>query len=206
MKVNNRHMYHFRPIGYYDDVWKVGNEFVVDDTFESHIKRITCMNDTLIHVGEFNGTLATILERHRDKEYKYLSNNEARFLFGQLERIIKNENIMVRELALEDFRKKYCPELPSRFNSIWVTGKQSIKHWERIFQKDPKYSRELLELELTGNLFKSSEDFLPDDGVSYQQSYDEAERYWKPDFTGKYDPKKVEYLFQGQVRVRGKLK
>lgn len=206
MKVNERLMYHFRPVGYFDDFWKVGNEFDVDEKFESHIKRLTYLNNSIIHVDKFNGSIAKILERHREKNYEYLSIGEAKFLFQKLESIIKNENIMVRELALEEFRQKNCPELPSRFHSIWVANKQSMKYWEHIFQKDTQFTRELLELELTGNLFKTSDEFLPDDGVCYQQCLDEAERYWFPNFKENYDPKKVEYLFQGHVRVREKLK
>ena len=204
MKVNERCMYHFHPVGYFDDFWKVGNEFDVDEKFESQIKRLTYLNNSIIHVDKFNGTIAKILERHREKNYEYLSVGEAKFLFQKLESIVKNENIMVRELALEDFRQKNCPELPSRFHSIWVANKQSMKFWERIFQGDTHYTRELLELELTGNLFKTSDYLLPETEMDYEDALKRAHQYWNPDFT-QIKKDRNEYLFQGNVKIMKKL-
>jgi len=209
MHVNNRHMYHFHPEGCYDDVWKIGNSFTVDDKWESIFKKLTFNCSEIVQGRENDIYIARYIVDILKEDLKNLSHEDLIVTLRIAAKTIQNRSMALREIALEEYRRKNCPELPSRFSSIWVTNKAGIKFWEEMFTHDKysgaKESRELLELELTGNLFKSSDEFLPQNGVSYKKCLEAAEMYWNPDFSKEHDRSKVEYLFQGNVRVLKKI-
>ena len=33
MEVKDKIMYHYHKLGFYDDIWQIGNEIIVDDNF-----------------------------------------------------------------------------------------------------------------------------------------------------------------------------
>ena len=51
-----------------------------------------------------------------------------------------------------------------------------------------------------GNLFKSSNNFIPDDELTAREMYEASSAYWNPIFKEE-DLCKAEYLFQGKVKV-----
>ena len=54
---------------------------------------------------------------------------------------------------------------------------------------------------LNGELFKSSDLFLPEDGETKENQKIEAYKYWEPKFTSDDEEKSAEYLFQGKVKI-----
>jgi hypothetical protein len=59
---------------------------------------------------------------------------------------------------------------------------------------------------LNGNLFKSSDAFLPSSNSNYNSNLIEAENYWNPKFENEEQEKKAEYLFQGKLKILEKVK
>lgn len=117
-------------------------------------------------------------------------------------RIIMGANVFKRELALEECRKQYYPELPSRLHSIWVTDEKQLPFWEGELKEN---DTELFELELNGNLFKSSDIFIPNDNLRMHEINEQSKKYWDPTFETEEADNKAEYLFQGKVKILKKV-
>lgn len=58
----------------------------------------------------------------------------------------------------------------------------------------------------TGNTFKSSDKFIPDDELILKEIYNFSEKYWNPKFENEDEEAKAEYLFQGRARVLERIK
>jgi len=105
-----------------------------------------------------------------------------------------------REMVLEQVRKKLYPNLPSRKNSIWLCDSNQIEFWkEKLGNRG-----ELFKVLVTGELFKTSDVFIPDDEMNILEMYEIAKKYWNPDFSD-IDDSKTEYLFKGKIKVLEKI-
>ena len=107
-----------------------------------------------------------------------------------------------RELMLEKYRKENNPKLPSRLHSIWLADKESLNFWKE--QLNGGRNLTLYRVSVTGNLFKSSDSFIPDDELTAKEMYQVSSKYWNPVFS-EDDLCKAEYLFQGKVKVLEKI-
>lgn len=107
-----------------------------------------------------------------------------------------------RELMLEKYRKENNPKLPSRLHSIWLADKESLNFWKEQLNGERKLK--LYRVSVTGNLFKSSDSFIPDDELTAKEMYEASSAYWNPVFSEE-DLCKAEYLFQGKVKVLEKI-
>lgn len=217
MHVENKKMYHYHKLNAYDDLWKVNNELVVDNNFKSNY--FSCIFDASTGVvtndkkiTSFNKILDDYLEQSNLLEdylkLKSYNDNELReemykmhTLLEMSFKIITNSGQQNRELALEEYRKNNCSNLPSRAHSIWVIDEEQINYWKTKLSKGSI----LFELNLTGELFKSSDDFLPNDGFSIREAYKVSNRYWFPDLEH-INNENVEYLFQGRAKILKKIK
>lgn len=204
MNVNNKHMYHFHKKGFKDELWQVGNILNIDDNFDSRLYRNVLNFNTNIQYGD--DVIASILiglNSFKQTDYETISIKDLKQFLEYSRKIINNATLTEREFALEEYRKKYFPNLPSRFHSIWLTDKKSLNHWLNAFDGS---NRDLFELEVSGNLFKSCDDFLPTKNETLIECFYNSENYWNPNFKSpRYDKNKVEYLFQGQARVLRKV-
>ena len=79
---------------------------------------------------------------------------------------------------LEKYRKENNPKLPSRLHSIWLADKESLSFWKGQFSGKLKLYR----VSITGELFKSSDDFIPDDELTAKEMYETSSNYWNPTF------------------------
>ena len=61
-------------------------------------------------------------------------------------------------------------------------------------QSDKGKNIDLFKVEVTGNLFKSSDILLPDNGESINTMFEQAKKYWEADLTDISD-EKSEYYF-----------
>jgi len=205
MQVSGKKMYHYHKVGIYDEIWQVGNEIIVDENFISHYCTVLSEFDTTVpcapdgHPESFDRVLTHYLS---EEELSNLDLQMLKQLLEESKRIIKNTNIFKRELALEECRKKYFPTLPSRLHSIWVTDEENLEFWQSQLNKG---DLELFELELYGELFESSDLFIPDDELSMGDSIVKSRRYWDPDFDTISSRKQVEFLFQGNVKILRKV-
>ena len=204
MEVSDKIMYHYHRLGIYDDIWQVGNEITVDDNFNSYCGSIVDKFST--GVKSKNGLVP--LERIIDN-YLYdigVENIDLETITNLLKdssTIITNANMYNRELMLEKYRKEHNSDLPSRLHSIWLADKKSLNFWEG--QLNGRRKLKLYRVSVTGNLFKSSDSFIPDDELTAKEMYEASSNYWNPTFKEE-DLCKAEYLFQGKVKVLEKIK
>ena len=204
MEVHDKIMYHYHNKDIYSDMWQVGNEIMVDDTFSSYFCERTKEFSPAVDV-EFENKVRKesfdyVLEKFLDdEEFKTIDKKFAMQLIRETIRIIKNGNLCRRECLLEEYRKDNYSYLPSCFHSIWLTDENSLKFWKRNL--DNNNYLKLCKLQISGKLFKSSDLYLPDNELNMEDMYKAAERYWNPDFKDQKANKSVEYLFQGKVKI-----
>lgn len=207
MKVNEKIMYHFHSLGCYDEMWYEGNQINVNDSFKANFLSIVDEYNTLIPCGgeDKHDCIDRVISYYlKDENFSDLKIGEIKYLLNKAQQIIHNSNIIKRELALEQYRLDNYPNLLSRFNSIWVCDEEQIEYWYQQLVKGDNL--ELYQLSLTGELFKSSDAFLPHRLLSYAESYLAAENYWNPKFKEKEDYDFCEYLFQGKAKILSRLK
>lgn len=200
MEVKNKIMYHIHKSNKYDELWQEGNVFTVDDNFYSECGLIIPNFNTDVQCTD--GSLASLdgfLKDYLNNGIENLEQDTIRALLKDSYRIIHNTNRFKCEAALELCRKENFKLCPSRLHSIWVTDKDNIDFWLSILN-----SQEIFELDLTGNLFKTSDIYIPDNHMSFIEAIARAEDYWNPVFTKEAEEKK-EYLFQGKVLIKKKI-
>ena len=202
MEVKDKIMYHYHRLGIYDDIWQVGNEITVDDNFNSYCGSIVDKFSTGVKCVNGIFSLDRVIDEYIDDiGLGNVDLNTIEDLLKCSSLIIKNINIYNRELMLEKYRKENNPKLPSRLHSIWLADKESLSFWKGQFSGKLKLYR----VSITGELFKSSDDFIPDDELTAKEMYETSSNYWNPTFKEE-DLCKAEYLFQGKVKVLEKIK
>ena len=201
MQVKNKKMYHFHKSNKYNELWIVGNTLEIDDNFNTIFldvlnnfnTAVECTNGTR---KSFNSIINGYLEEKQEEE-TYIE------MLKDASRIIYNTNIFKREKALEEVRQNKFSHLPSRKHSIWVTDKRGLKFLNNALDSEHN-NLILFEVLLTGNLFKSSDYFLPDNELTYEETLKAAENYWNPNYS-LVDADKSEYLFQGSLKIAKQL-
>ena len=203
MEVKDKIMYHYHKLGLYDDIWQVGNELVVDDNFNSFCGSIVDKFTTAVKCENGIFSLEKIIDEYLDDiGIENVDLNTITNLLKASSDIITKADMYNRELMLEKYRKENNPKLPSRLHSIWLADKESLNFWEG--QLNGRRKLKLYRVSVTGNLFKSSDSFIPDDELTAKEMYEASSTYWKPIFKEE-DLYKAEYLFQGKVKVLEKI-
>ena len=203
MEVKDKVMYHYHKLGIYDDKWQVGNELVVDDNFDSYYSSIIDKFSTGVKCANGIFSLDRVIDEYVEEiGIENVDIKAITKLLKDSSLIIKNINISNRELMLEKYRKENNPKLPSRLHSIWLADKESLNFWKE--QLNGGRNLTLYRVSITGNLFKSSDSFIPDDELTAKEMYEASSAYWNPVFSEE-DLCKAEYLFQGKVKVLDKI-
>ena len=203
MEVKDKIMYHYHKLGLYDDIWQEGNEIVVDNNFNTYYGKIIDKFSTGVRCTNGIFSLDRVIDEYIDKVgLENVDLNTIEDLLKCSSLIIKNINIYNRELMLEKYRKENNLNLPSRLNSIWLADKESLNFWKKQVREYRKIV--LFRVSITGNLFKSSDSFIPNDELTTKEMYNVSSKYWNPVFN-EDDLCKAEYLFQGKVKVLEKI-
>ena len=203
MKVKDKVMYHYHKLGIYDDKWQVGNELVVDNNFNSFCGSIVDKFTTAVKCENAIFSLEKIIDKYlNDISIENVDLKTITNLLKASSAIITKADMYNRELMLEKYRKENNPKLPSRLHSIWLADKESLNFWEE--QLNSRGKLKLYRVSVTGNLFKSSDSFIPDDELTAKEMYEASSTYWNPVFS-EDDLCKAEYLFQGKVKVLEKI-
>ena len=124
-------------------------------------------------------------------------------MLQEASRLLKCYSTLQRELVLEEVRKRFFPELPSRKNALYLCDHNQLEYWKDELTIKGK-NIDLFKVEVTGNLFKSSDILLPDNSESINTMFEQAKKYWEADLTNISD-EETEYLFNGKVKILEKI-
>lgn len=127
-------------------------------------------------------------------------NQENSFSIDEVELLlntINNDAFVLRELTLEEVRKNKYPKFPSRLSCLYVTKtKEDAKNWSKILKRNKKKCKQILTLELTGEIFCFDGNLMKRQNISYQKHLDNAELYWNS-----INSNNSEILFYGEAKV-----
>lgn len=200
MKVQDKTMFHIHTHNEYDEMWKEGNELIIDDNFYSECGlAIPYFNTNVVSLHGDIISLSEPLRKYLDEGLDQLPQEAIHIFLKDAYRIIHNANRTKCEAALEICRREKFQLYPSRLHSIWVTDKDNLDYWLNILR-----GKEIYELNLTGTLFKTSDIYIPNNTLTLSQAIEASESYWNPIFTEEAEQKK-EYLFQGKALIKRKI-
>ena len=117
--------------------------------------------------------------------------------------MIYGMKIFMREIALEEVRRQQYPNLPSRRHSIWLCDENGIDFWKDQISHSGQIPVDLYKVMVTGNLFQSSDEFLPNNYTNFETKLKEANNYWTAENIK--EEHKMEYLFQGKLKILEKI-
>lgn len=198
-------LYHFHKENNKDNIWKENNTILVPETFESTTyKRI--MKFTNSFEDPIIGNI-TYYEYATIKMQELLLNENldmktVRQIIENLFDVSLKSNEFKRETVLENYRLAKKPNLPSRIHCIYLTDEKGLETW---INKLENSKLTLYRVEAEGNIFKTNEQLLPEERLSYEDAYYAAYKYWNPNFK-KVPDNTNEYLVQGKVKVLEKIK
>ena len=203
MQVTNKEMYHFHNNKAHNELWVPNSEIIVDDNFVSYYSDILKYFTTTVKIQDGNrAPFNRVIESYLKEEQDIKTLKE---LLEEAKNIIYGTNIFKRELALEEVRRLKYPNLPSRIHSIWLCDEKGIPFWEDQISDGGRLEVDLYKVLVTGEIFKSSDCFIPSNKVNFQTNLEQAHEYWNPDFKTEEQELKSEYLFQGKLKILEKI-
>lgn len=108
---------------------------------------------------------------------------------------LNKTSMMLREIVLESYRKNHKPELPSRWNCIWLCSGEGVDYWVNALQiSDYKVYR----VQVSGACHVSLDEHLYSDILNVDQYFEMAQRYWKGQASISPDS---EIIFNGKLTV-----
>lgn len=111
---------------------------------------------------------------------------------------------MVREFIFEEVRARQFPHLPSRQKCLWVIDDtpQALDYWVNkadLTKINP--DSDMVKFRLTGDIFRSSEEYLPIVGLTLDEWRRLALLYWSAVPPMHEDPNSIECTFVGTAEV-----
>lgn len=117
--------------------------------------------------------------------------------YRDLHEILFNASIAKREISLENFRKEYASDKPSRLHSMYACDENGLELWKNVIGSN-KY--EIFRINPIDEPFRTNEGLLPKEETSYIDSYNSSNRYFNPKSSDLNKPND-EYLIQGKVKL-----
>ena len=111
-------------------------------------------------------------------------------------------SVAMRELALEEVRKKKYPANPSRMSCLYVSRTfEESDNWGKYFAKIGRPTYSIVKLEIDGNCFYGDATKCFDAQLDEQENLRLAEIYWKNENNDADNPPIVEMLVDGHIKV-----
>lgn len=200
MYVKNKEMYHFHKSNEYDDLWKEGNEIIVDDNFNTDFFEIGMSQPFAIKKDDgYYYQLDYCIDEFLEDIDKKSKTDIIDFL--KIQKMVFHEMALRdRELLIEECRRLYYPDRISRNHAIYLCDEKSLDFWKSQLTQ----ATDLFKVSVTGELFKSNSLLIPNKAYSGEILIDKAKEYWKANLND-LDDRQNEYLFQGKVKILKKL-
>lgn len=192
--MDNDNLYHIHRNENQDNLWYVGNEIIVDDNFQSNFYTSLLKEERPLvqRYGVYDiDYFIAMMEEMKLHNFKDSNNN---FLFHKLLHCCYS---LRRERALEEGRKIFALNCPSRMHSIFLTGKSDLSYWENCVGNQSFHT---FSLNCNGNLFVSSDSFFPQYTLLFDKQVEQSKIYWNPEIE---KVKHKEILFQGTAKIIG---
>lgn len=186
--------YHLHRLGSYDKEWNLGNTLEIDKDFISYFYENILLRERILKENNPNYDIDKIIKAlemmKENKDTGYLS-------YHKFSSTMNDYYIFRRELALEEGRKLYNNNAPSRLHSIYLSDEESLYHWLQYIG----ICSRLFEVEVDGDIFVSSDYLFPDIRASFEEQVMGSKEYWQPKRLLKTSPR--EYLVQGKIKIKG---
>lgn len=193
MKVENKSLYHIHRSEYMNDLWYVGNEFIIDESYDTFFY-LRLLEEEKRLIDRYNDYdidyIIAIMEEMKSKD---VVSEDISYDFDKM---LNSYYFLRREKALEEGRKMFNPSVPSRLHSLFCTEKSDIAYWSKMIGGN---LFKIFSLELDGNIFLSSDLFLPDKNLLYDIQVEKSKLYWKANINS--GDLRKEYLFRGKVKI-----
>lgn len=210
--MEKQELYHIHKIEGNDNkgkVWNENKEIIVDDKFKNGMLKRYNDFTTKMRASNSEGSIVDINIHDYLANVLFALNSGRKFSKQELEEILKLSyhasyygNMFKRETALENYRKDNVNMLPSRLHTVYLTDEKGIEYWINALQTNNYH---LYRVEATGDIFKTNEQLIPYETLSYSDAYESAYNYWHPNFK-KVPDNTNEYLVKGKVKVLEKIK
>lgn len=185
MRVNKEIFYH----AYSGERVSIGDIFVFNSQIHNKMYDEVYYNEYKIDGIDANELL---IHKKRNQENDF-TNDEFELLLNT----INNDAFVLRELALEEVRKEKYSNYPSRLSCLYVTKtKEDAISWSKILKRNKKKCKQVLTLELTGDIFCFDGNLMKRQNISYQNHLINAKLYWDS-----IDSDISEILFYGEAKV-----
>ena len=116
-------------------------------------------------------------------------------------------SVAMRELALEEVRKKKYPTYPSRMSCLYVSRTfEEADNWGKYFAQIGRPTYSIVKLEIEGNCFYGDATKCFDAQLDEQENMRLAEIYWKNESNDADNPPIVEMLVDGHIKVVERIK
>lgn len=212
-------LYHIHLMGNNDRLYKEGNEFYVNPKYFNNGIYNKVM-DTKFSVPK--GKYSEIVElmnfwykfcgeepcgetpNIRDViDFKFRGNDYTNLkeMLIETRNMISKSSQSNRELAIEEYRRNYASDKPSRLHSLFACDEYSLGYWKK---KLCLRNFEIYKIDVFDEAFKTNEKLLPNDSESYFNIQQEAYKYFYPadrDLRKEND----EVLVTGKIKLLKKI-
>ena len=119
------------------------------------------------------------------------------------EKILEHHtSVALRELALEEVRRKKYPQFPSRMSCLYVSRTlKEAEQWGEFFARIGRPTYSIVKLDVKGNCFAGDAEKCFDGRLQKAENLKLAEDYWKSGTDEKHQPKICEMLVDGDIVV-----
>ena len=164
--------------------------------------------ETKINIGELIDLFLGLYISEKDNTK--LDNNLPEGANIDLVKILKDasratleESTIIREIAMEEYRKENCVSLPSRMHSLFACDEEGLDYWGK-FVFDVDKNTQVFRIEAMNEPFVSNESLLPAEVLSYGDKIKESYKYFHPKAKD-LNPRTNEYLVQGKIKIKERL-
>ena len=161
----------------YSDRWVIGNvlQFGSENSNETNLLSERALNP-FINL-EWEKTLIKQLVLKKKNSNTITGKNGIQTEFYQKGLMFKYFQF-ASEIILEEVRKAFYPEKPSRLNGIWLTDKENLKTWLGLFPKN-QFQQKIFLVKFTGKVHKADGRWINCNTFSFDILYKNAVSYWK---------------------------
>ena len=120
------------------------------------------------------------------------------------EKLEHHTSVALRELALEEVRKKKYSNYPSRMACLYVSKTfEEADNWAKFFAKIGRPTYHIVKLQIEGNCFIGDAAKCFEGQIERQENLRLAELYWKNETNDTDKPPVFEMLVDGKITVVG---